>query len=77
MSTAWLVRERYRHAAQVAALLGGLVGFVIVLLLAWSRDAGSGASSFDVVLVDIAIILVATLGPPLVVMLLWRRACKR
>ena len=77
MSTAWLVREQYRHAARVAAVLGAVVGFMIVLLLAWVRSERSGGPPPSLAVGDIAIILVTTLVPPLVVMLLWRRVYKR
>ncbi len=77
MGTAWLVRERYHHAARVAAVLGALVGFMIVLLLARVMTTDIDLSPSGLIAADFAIILATTLGPPLVVTLLGRRAYRR
>ena len=58
-------------------MLGALVGFMVLLLLAWARSEKSGRPTLGPVVDDLAIILVTTLAPPLVIMLLWRRVYKR
>lgn len=77
MSTAWLVRERYRHAARIAAVLGALVGLMIVVSTVGVMAPHVDGSPSGLIVAGFAIILATTLGPPLVVGLLGRRAYRR
>lgn len=77
MGTAWLVRERYRHAARIAAVLGAFVGIVIVLFTVGIMARGIDQSPSGLIITGFAIILATTLGPTLVVGLLGRRAYRR
>ncbi len=63
----WLIRQRYRHAANLAALLGGASGLFLVMAPT-AQGTFASPDAWSVVVV----VLMAALLPRLFVLWLWR-----
>jgi len=73
LRTRWLLRERYRRAADVATVAGGLAGATVVALTAWDHPGGAAPIAAPGLL---TLVLVwvggGMLVPRLLVRLVWR-----
>jgi len=68
--TKWIMRERYRRIANIATLVG-LVAGVAILALIWPHETGAWLER-KFLLIASFIVLLAALGPRLLVKTLWR-----